>query len=357
LRHHWRGHIGVIVRGLAGAGAGRDQGRARAGGGIMLSVYVPRGTALDRVQVAHGSPVPDSAVWFDLVNPTLTEDKLVERHLGIAVPTREEMQEIEVTSRLYVENGARYMTATLMCQSDTETPKTTPVTFILSGHRLITVRYDEPRPFMIVGTRLSRSCTPTVNGESVLMDLLDAVIDRAADILERIGAEVDQLSHNIFEPEEKSSAGGYNVILRTIGRKGDLTSKVRESLVSIGRLLLYLANEADSMKWAKETRAQLRGMQRDVQSLSDHAAYLSNKIQFLLQAMLGVVSIEQNNVIKIFSVAAVGLMPPTLIASIYGMNFRHMPEIDWQFGYPLAILLMVLAAALPYYFFKWKKWL
>ena len=325
----------------------------------MLSVYVPRGACLDRIQLAHGTPVPESAVWFDLVTPTLTEDKLLERHLGIAVPTREEMLEIEVTSRLYVENGARYMTATLMCQSDTETPKTTPVTFILSGHRLITVRYDEPRPFMIVGTKLSRVCAPTVNGESVLMDLLDAVIDRAADILERIGSEVDLLSHSIFEPEGKREdhSRSYNEILKTIGKKGDLTSKVRESLVSIGRLLLYLANEADSMKWAKETRSQLRGMQRDVHSLSDHAAYLSNKIQFLLQAMLGVVSIEQNNIIKIFSVAAVGLMPPTLIASIYGMNFKHMPELDWQLGYPIAIVLMVLAAALPYYFFKWKKWL
>ena len=133
----------------------------------------------------------------------------------------------------------------------------------------------------------------------------------------------------------------YNEILKTIGRKGDLASKVRESLVSIGRLLLYLANEADSMRWAKEQRAQLRGMQRDVHSLSDHAAYLSNKIQFLLDAMLGVVTIEQNNIIKIFSVAAVALMPPTLIASIYGMNFHHMPELDWNWGYPIAIGLMV----------------
>jgi magnesium transporter len=325
----------------------------------MLWVYVPRGTSLDRIAVTSAADVPDSAVWFDLVNPAHEEDKIVERKVGAAVPTREEMQEIEITSRLYVENGARYMTATLMCQSDTDTPKTTPVTFIISGHRLITVRYDEPRPFMIVGNKLARNCSPTVTGESVLMDLLDAVIDRAADILERIGSEVDQISHDIFEPE----AGGadrtrsYNEILKAIGKKGDLASKVRESLVSIGRLLLYLANEADSMRWAKESRAQLRGMQRDVHSLSDHAAYLSNKIQFLLDAMLGVVTIEQNNVIKIFSVAAVALMPPTLIASIYGMNFKHMPELDWTLGYPIAIVLMLLAAALPYFVFKWKKWL
>ena len=325
----------------------------------MLSVYVPRGASLERVPITSDAAAAENAVWFDLVNPNLEEDKAVERQVGISIPTREEMQEIEVTSRLYSENGARYMTATLMCQSDTVTPKTTPVTFILSDHRLITVRYDDPRPFMIVGNKLARVCPPAVTGEGVLIDLLDAVIDRAADILERIGSEVDQISHDIFEPEAEGTdrTRSYNEILKAIGKKGDLASKVRESLVSIGRLLLYLANEADSMRWAKEPRAQLRGMQRDVHSLSDHAAYLSNKIQFLLDAMLGVVTIEQNNVIKIFSVAAVALMPPTLIASIYGMNFKHMPELDWWLGYPLAIVLMLLASALPYFFFKWKKWL
>jgi magnesium transporter len=322
----------------------------------MLSVYVPHGACLDRVSVAPGDQLPDSAIWFDLIQPTQQEDKLVESIVGISVPTREEMQEIEVTSRLYVENGARYMTATLMCQSDSETPKTTAVTFILSGHRLITVRYDEPRPFMIVGTKLARVCPAGANGEAVLMELLDAVIDRAADILERIGAEVDLISHGIFEPESDQKRS-HQEILKAIGRKGDLTSKVRESLVSIGRVLLYLANEADSMRWAKDTRSQLRGMQRDVQSLSDHATYLTSKITFLLDAMLGVVSIEQNDIIKIFSIAAVVLMPPTLVASIYGMNFKHMPELEWQYGYPIAIVLMLIAAALPYLFFKWKNWL
>ena len=191
------------------------------------------------------------------------------------------------------------------------------------------------------------------------MELLDAVIDRAADILERIGVDVDQVSHDIFEPEQSStsSARNYRDILKAIGRKGDLTSKVRESLVSIGRLLLYLANEADSMQWAKDTRAQLRGMQRDVHSLSDHAAYLSNKITFLLDAMLGVVNLEQNNIIKLFSVVAVVFMPPTLIASIYGMNFKIMPELKWEYGYYMALVVMVVAAIGPLAFFKWKKWL
>jgi magnesium transporter len=325
----------------------------------MLSVYVPRGTTLERVPVTAESDISDSAVWFDLVSPSQGEDKIIERRLGIAIPTREEMQEIEVSSRLYVENGARYMTATLMCQSDTDSPKTTPVTFILAGGKLMTVRYDEPRPFAIVTHKLGRASPATVTGETVLMDLLDAVIDRAADILERNAAEVDTVSHQIFEPTARRAnrSRTYNHIMRSIGRKGDLTSKVRESMVSVGRLVLFLANEADAMKWPKDVRAQLKVMQRDVRSLSDYATYLDNKIIFLLDAMIGMVTIEQNNIIKIFSVAAVGLMPPTLIASIYGMNFRHMPELDWTLGYPLAILLMVVAAVVPYLYFKWRKWL
>ena len=308
--------------------------------------------------IEPGEAPPAAAVWIDLVTPTVQEDKLVEHFLGIAVPTREEMQEIEVSSRLYVENGARYMTATLMCASDTATPKTTAVTFILSSHRLCTVRYDDPRPFAIVEHKLARNCSPKVAGESVLIDLLDAIIDRSADILERIAAEVDQVSHTIFEPDNAEAAPVYKEILKTLGRKGDLTSKVRESQVSVGRLLSFLANEAEGMKWPKDAKLQLQSMQRDVTSLSDHATYLANKITFLLDALLGSVSIQQNDIIKIFSIAAVVFMPPTLVASIYGMNFKTcMLELEWAYGYPWALGLMVMAAVVPLLVFKWKKWL
>jgi magnesium transporter len=323
----------------------------------MLSVYVPHGSQLARIPVEPGAEPPEAAVWIDLVTPTVQEDKLVEGLLGIAVPTREEMQEIEVSSRLYIENGARYMTATLMCQSDTASPKTTPVTFILSSHRLCTVRYDDPRPFAIVEHKLGRACGPKVSGETVLMDLLDAVIDRSADILERIAAEVDQVSHSIFEPDDDAATPSYREVLKALGRKGDLTSKVRESQVSVGRLLSFLANEAEGMKWAKDAKLQLTSMQRDVIQLSDHATYLSSKITFLLDALLGIVSIQQNDIIKIFSIAAVIFMPPTLVASVYGMNFHNgMIELDWSFGYPFALGLMVVAAVVPLVFFKWKKW-
>jgi magnesium transporter len=323
----------------------------------MLAVYVPHGSSLERRVVVSGEEVPDHAIWFDLVNPAPGEDKLIEARLGIAVPTREEMQEIEVSSRLYTEHHARFMTATLMCNSDTVVPKTTAVTFILAKHCLVTVRYDEPRPFLLVGNKLTRTCPQTATGETVLMELLDAVIDREADLLERIGIDVDGVSHDIFDPGSRAATGTYLETLKVIGSKGDLTSKVRESLVSLGRLLLFLANEAEGMRWSKDVRLQLQAMQRDVLSLSDHATYLSNKITFLLDALLGVVTLEQNNVIKIFSIAAVVLLPPTLVATVYGMNFKNMPELDWIYGYPMALTLMLIAAVVPYYIFKFKKWL
>jgi magnesium transporter len=326
----------------------------------MLSVFVPSESSLKKAALADLAALPESAVWIDLVKPTAEEDHAVERLAGIAVPTREDMQEIEISSRLYIENGARYMTATLMCAADTETPRTTAVTFILAGHRLVTVRYDEPKPFMLVENKLARACPPGVTGEMVLMELLDAVIDRNADILERAGGDMDTVSHDIFEPEGAARTGHakrYSDILITIGRKGDLTSKVRESLVSIGRVVTFVAAAVDGVKWSKDMREQLKTMQRDVASLTDHASYLSNKITFVLDAMLGVVNLEQNNIIKLFSVMAVVLMPPTLIASIYGMNFKIMPELEWQHGYPLAVVAMLFAAAGPYLYFKWKKWL
>src|SRR6516225_6076770 len=325
----------------------------------MFSVFVPAESSLKKVTVEDLSKLPEKAVWVDLVNPTAAEDRAVERLAGIAVPTREDMQEIEISSRLYIESGARYMTATLMCQSDTDTPRTTAVTFILAGHRLVTVRYDEPRPFALVENKLGRSCSPQITGEAVMMELLDAVIDRCADILERIGADVDTVSHDIFEPESErhGQAKRYSQILIAIGRKGDLTSKVRESLVSIGRLVAFLSAVIEGVKWTKDMREQLKTMQRDVASLTDHASYLSNKITFVLDAMLGVVNLEQNNIIKLFSVVAVFLMTPPLIASIYGMNFKIMPELEWTHGYPMAIVMMLIAAIVPYYIFKLKKWL
>lgn len=324
----------------------------------MLRLFGPK-CAPSPVDPARIEAIPEGTHWIDLLNPTREEEKLVERALGHNVPTREEMAEIEPSSRLYIENGARYMTATLICAADSETPGTTVVTFVLGSGPLVTVRYDDPRPFTIAANRLARYCQPGVTGASILLDLLDAIVDRAADVLERVSSEIDIVSQRIFErgAHATDASRSYKEILKTIGQKGNLNSKLRESMVSINRLVLFLANDAEDLRLQKEQRSLVKSMARDVSSLADHASFLANKITFLLDAILGMVNLEQSNVIKIFSVVAVVFLPPTMIASIYGMNFDIMPELHWTFGYPFALLLMVAAAVLPYAFFRWKKWL
>src|ERR1700721_1985751 len=246
----------------------------------MFSVFVPSESSLKKATISDLGNLPEAAVWIDLVKPTSAEDKAVERLAGIAVPTREDMQEIEISSRLYIENGARYMTATLMCAADTENPRTTAVTFILANHRLVTVRYDEPKPFILVENKLARACPAGITGEMVLMELLDAVIDRNADILERAGSDMDTISHDIFEPEGAARTGH--------------AKRYSDILIAIGRVVAFVAAAVDGVKWSKDMREQLKTMQRDVTSLTDHASYLSNKITFVLDAMLGVVNLEQN---------------------------------------------------------------
>lgn len=325
----------------------------------MLFAHVLRGASLVRIEVKEGEACPPDAIWIDLVVPTPGEDKIVEAAVGVMVPTREEMAEIEISSRLYIESGARYMTATLMFNTETEKPGTTAITFIIAGNKLVTVRYDEPKPFTYLAGKLSKACAVNTTGPNIMVELLDAIIDRIADILEKLAAEVDKVSNRVFERNAARDDPNqrYQAILRTIGRKGDLLSKARESLVSLNRLVLFFSNEAEAVGLAKDQRTHLKSVARDISSLTDHAHFLANKITFLLDATLGMVSLEQNNVIKLFSVMAVTLMPPTLIASIYGMNFKHMPELDWVYGYPLALVAMVFAAVGPYFFFKWKRWL
>jgi magnesium transporter len=323
----------------------------------MLTIYESRDGALQRQK---GKPrITEAAVWVDLLNPTPDEEGQIERALKLDVPTREEQQEIEASSRLYQEDGAYFMTATLLHQPEQGEPRTTPVTFILKGQRLITLRYAEPRAFSIYVARCNRSEADLTSGGAVLIGLLETIIDRLADFIERIQAEVEGLSHSIFEIKGGAATRQrrFDVLLRAIGREGEITSKARESAHSFGRLLTFLVHAATERKEAKPLQARIRTAARDVTSLTDYATFLSGKIIFLLDATLGMINIQQADIIKIFSVVAVVFLPPTLIASIYGMNFKYMPELDWWFAYPLALLLMVLAAVLPYVFFKRKGWL
>lgn len=324
----------------------------------MIFAYMPSQGSLVAAPVTDGS-IPEAAVWLDLISPTEADDARAEAFAGISVPTREEMGEIEQSSRLYVEDGARYMTATILCGADTETPVMLAVTFILTRGRLITVRYGEPRAFPSVANRLGKSCPDTIKGEDVLIELLEAVVDRSADVLEQIGADVERISRRIFErsSDRENANQRYRAILSHIGRKEGLVSYARESLASLQRLISFLGADTDGSTIAKDGKANIKSMSRDVAGLSDYANFLGDKLQFLLDATIGMVGLEQNNIIKIFAVLSVVLMPPTLIASIYGMNFQHMPELSWTYAYPSALVAMVISGILPYVFFKWRGWL
>ncbi len=296
------------------------------------------------------------ALWLDLVHPEPAEEKAVEHLLSLDIPTREDMLEIEISSRLYLEDGAAFMTAILPAHADADDPEMAPVTFVLTPDRLVTIRYHEPRAFSSFPLRAERTGMEMPDAVSVLVALLEAIVDRLADILERAGREIDTISRSIFRRDGKVPRDNQKV-LEELGRKGDLTSNIRDSLLTFERLSGFLGHVTMQRKAAKELRERGKTLSRDVRSLLDHADFLSQKITFLLDATLGMISIEQNATIKIFSVAAVIFLPPTLIASIYGMNFEHMPELDWRLGYPFAIGLMILSAILPYAYFKRRGWL
>jgi magnesium transporter len=287
---------------------------------------------------------------------------MIERELGIDVPTREEMKEIEASNRLYEENGVLYMTITIVTRLDSDLPESSQITFILAKDRLVTNRYSDPLPFQRFIAYAEKHPGVCSSAAALLAGLIEAIVNRMADVLERVGADLDSLSSEVFSPPRKrrrsakTQARDSRTILSRVGQNGDLTSKARESLVSLNRLLTFVQQSA-AVSIANDVRARFRTLGRDVLALSDHASFLGVKANFLLEATLGMLNIEQNNIIKIFSVAAVVFLPPTLIASIYGMNFHVMPELDWVLGYPFAIALMVVSAILPYLYFKRRGWL
>jgi magnesium transporter len=302
-------------------------------------------------------------LWLDLINPSRDEDHFVEQLLGVSLPTREEAQEIEVSARLYHEDGAEFMTMTGVSQLESDAPMTTPITFILKGEALVTVRYAQPRPFFTYATRAQKpGAIACAKSEQVMLGLVEALIERMAEALEKAGRALERLSRQVFRYKstdpKASKSRDFQAIIEEIGARGDLLAMIRESLVSLNRLLAYHNATGTAAEGPnKDAAAWTKDMVQDVAALSDHASYLTNKTNFLLDATLGLINLEQNQIIKIFSIAAVCLMPPTLVASSYGMNFRAMPELDWLFGYPWALTLMLITAIIPFVWFKRKGWL
>lgn len=301
--------------------------------------------------------LPAGAIWLDLFEPTAAEEAFVERAVGTGVPTRDEAVEIEPSSRLYREGDATVVIASIVAGIGGDAPTTTPVSFVLTPRHLVTIRYAAPKAFELFASHVERSPNLCLDATMTLVHLLDAIVDRMADVLEGVGTEMDNISRSTFRrgasTGQRMTNAALAVLLVRIGHAHDIVAKSRVSGVSLARLLSFLGGTIEG----QEPKEHLDGLARDVSSLTDHASFLGGNITFLLDAALGLINIEQNAIIKIFSVAAVIFMPPTLVASIYGMNFKFMPELSFPYGYPMALGIMVCSAVLPYLFFKGRGWL
>lgn len=321
----------------------------------MLKSYQLNGRGISAQDPAD----PATAIWVDLLSPTAAEAAEAARALMIELPTREEMDEIELSARLYHEDGVPFMTALLPSNADSDTPTFGPVTFVLTGNQLLTLRYHDPRPFRSFPAKAHNASVACQSAETVLLGLLEAIGERLADVLEHAGMSLERLSREVFDAKGDKAPrdNDFRRILRDIGAAGDAVSKLRDSLLTMERLCGFLSTVLAQRGVKKDAQAALKTLSRDLRALSEHAGFIAAKVTFLLDATLGMINIEQNGIIKIFSVAAVVFLPPTLIASIYGMNFQFMPELGWHLGYPMAVGMMIGSAILPFVYFKRKGWL
>jgi magnesium transporter len=325
----------------------------------MIQLFSNQNRQFAPVVSLKGFSLPVDVTWIDLFEPTPEEEKILEAELKLDLPTREELKDIEPSSRLYNENGAAYMTASIVWKADVNEPEITPIAFILTSSRLITIRYAEPRPFTAFVAYAAKNPEICSSPTMILAGLLEAISDRLAEILERTGSDIELMLKRVFARKKRRDKPMANrnleSILSEIAGHQNMTSVSRDSLISLARMVGFLS--AVQHAQTPEFSDRIKSIAKDIQFLTDHVGLLSSNITFMLEASLGLVNIEQNQIIKIFSVAAVVFLPPTLVASIYGMNFAAMPELHWHLGYPLALALMVISAVLPYLWFKKKGWL
>jgi magnesium transporter len=325
----------------------------------MLRTYGPGcdGSIID----AKVQSIPEGAAWIDLEEPTEEEEALVERCIKVDVPTQDEMAEIEPSSRLYERNGTLYMTVSVLRGVDEHYPTTTPIGFVLTGNRLVTIRYATPKPIRTFENHARRDPELVSDGPTALVRLIDAIIDRLADELERVSATMEELSQEIFQnsgQERRIPVKRLTGLLSRIGRVQTLLTKIRYSSVTTLRMLSFLGGSNRIHAEAhQDMRNHVASLATDVTSLSEHASYLIDSLTFLLDATLGLISIEQNAAMKLFSWAALIFLPPTLIAGIYGMNFHHIPELSWPYGYAFAWALIIATAVLPILYLKRRRWI
>jgi magnesium transporter len=324
----------------------------------MLRAYGPNceGQPIDPAR----QQIPDDATWIDLESPTREEEALVERCLGVDVPNRSELEEIEPSSRLYERGDTLYMTVSALTGVTEGSPTTAPIAFVVTDDRLVTLRYSNPKSIRAFVSHVGRERDLVRDAPTALFRMLDSIVDRLADELEHVGSEIERLSAQVFEANleaRRIPAAKLTALLTQIGQTQNLLTKTRYSAVSMGRLLSFLAGTGRMAAAGRDRPVHLGGLATDVNALTEHASFLNDNLIFLLDASLGLISIEQNAAMKLFSWAAVVFLPPTLIAGIYGMNFEFFPELKWHYGYFIALGLMLASAILPYLYFRWRRWI
>ncbi|AOZ69013.1 magnesium transporter [Rhodobacter xanthinilyticus] len=324
----------------------------------MLYAFQPGTRGLQRLgqesPMSPGSEL-ERALWIDLYRPLDSQAAAVAA-LGIEVPTLADMEEIEISNRLYREENADVMTVVLPGLTPDGAQISGPVSFILTERRLVTVRHHAPRSFETFPDRADRSAAGCASAERIFLGLIEEIIARQADLLEGVGRTLDRVSAQVLSGK-KISPSELQLALEEVGRQGELVGRVKLALLTLERALSFFDQTLGTNPQGKELRSIVKSQMRDIGSLTVHGDFLSSRVSLSVDATLGMINLAQNVTVRIVSVVAALFMPPTMIASIYGMNFHHMPELDNPWGYPLALGLMAASAVGTWAFFKWKDWL
>jgi magnesium transporter len=308
-------------------------------------------------ELATGSGQP---IWVDLFDPTAEETARVGKAFHLRIPSRDRLEEIESSSRVHAEGPLLYLSMPLMAPQGQPDPRPVPLGFILSPEVLITVRFSEVRAFDELRTRLGRG-EPLESSAAGFATLIEAMVDFGADILESTSARLAELSQRVFTEhvERPKHARRMNRALRhslvTVGLAGEQLSQIRQTLLGMQRIATF-TSEAGCEWLNARIRERLRTVRHDLTSLTDFEFHLSGKAQFLLDAILGFINTQQNETFKVLTIVSVVGIPPTLIASMYGMNFRHMPELEWSWGYPYGLVLIAVSIIVPIVWFRWRGW-
>ncbi|MDX2050443.1 MAG: CorA family divalent cation transporter [Rickettsiaceae bacterium] len=323
-----------------------------------MIIYEKHGPNYKKLEYKPGMEVSEKPVWIDILNMTNEEEKFVENLLNIDVPSKEEEMTIELSNRLYYKYNSVYMTISLINKSESGEYQMQDCIFILTESTLVTVRYCDPLSFKNVLATLAPD--PHVKNHSLhtFSKLIDEIINNIASAMETRANNIKEMTRNVFSQnnDEQKKQMDLSATIINIGTENEKISQYGESMVSLSRMISFIL-QSPVIKLEESIRSELKVHSSDISALNDYAAFLSDKIDFLLSATLGLINLQQNNIIKMFSAATMIFLTPTLIASIYGMNFSFMPELNWWFGYPLSLLLMILTSVIPYGYFKTKKWL